>query len=73
MCGISGVVSKKLVRKQREQMVVNMTKILHHRGPDSHGFYFDEEVSFGHNRLSLIDLHDRSNQPFENEKFVLIF
>jgi len=73
MCGISGVVSKTLDKNYRESMVISMAKILHHRGPDSQGFYFDDYVSFGHNRLSLVDLHDRSNQPFENENFVLVF
>lgn len=73
MCGISGVISNKLDRKLREKVVVDMTKILHHRGPDSHGYYFDEQVSFGHNRLSLVDLHERSNQPYEEGDFVLVF
>lgn len=38
-----------------------------HRGPDYQSFeYFDRDF-FGHTRLSILDLNDRSNQPFKDE------
>ena len=36
---------------------------MQHRGPDAQGFHIDKFFSFGHTRLSIIDLNKRSNQP----------
>ena len=44
-----------------------MMKSLSHRGPDDHGFYTDNNVSLGHNRLSIIDLSRKARQPLSNE------
>jgi asparagine synthase (glutamine-hydrolysing) len=38
--------------------------LMHHRGPDRQGIYVDEVIGLVHTRLSLVDLHPRSNQPF---------
>jgi asparagine synthase (glutamine-hydrolysing) len=37
---------------------------LNHRGPDNQTIYADKGVAFVHTRLSLLDLSERSNQPF---------
>ena len=37
--------------------------VLNHRGPDSVVTYSDGNVSFLHNRLSIIDVNNRSDQP----------
>tara|TARA_B110000902_G_C14229703_1_gene558358 strand:+ start:12 stop:1667 length:1656 start_codon:yes stop_codon:yes gene_type:complete len=52
-----------------------MTNAQKHRGPDYTGFWLDENVCFGHNRLSIIDLSENANQPFqdEEERYQLIF
>ena len=50
-----------------------MAYIQHHRGPDSTGFAEFPHVLFAHNRLSLIDLHERSNQPFVNNRYCLVY
>ena len=39
--------------------------VINHRGPDNSDFLINDKFSFGHNRLSIIDLDERSNQPFE--------
>ncbi len=57
MCGISGF------NWGDENIVKKMTETLNHRGPDATGVYVDKNVSLGHNRLSIIDLDERSNQP----------
>ncbi len=57
MCGIVGFSYKNEVDLKK-----SLQKIAH-RGPDNSGCYFDENVSFGHNRLSIIDLSDFANQP----------
>ena len=40
-----------------------MTERLRPRGPDHGGSYSDGELGFGHRRLSIIDLSEKSNQP----------
>lgn len=44
-----------------------MTETLHHRGPDQSGVYAEEGMSFGHRRLSIIDLSEAGRQPLGNE------
>ena len=63
--------------------IINPTIIEHtlnlmkHRGPDSDGKFIDRDQNlnriFLHSRLSIIDLKDQSNQPFEDEKYILIY
>lgn len=40
-----------------------MNRITSHRGPDGTGVFLDDGISLGHNRLSIIDLFERANQP----------
>ncbi|MEY3060290.1 MAG: hypothetical protein RL000_1642 [Bacteroidota bacterium] len=74
MCGIAGLIN---FRNKRESpdLVVSMTNALAHRGPDACGFYHDKSISIGHRRLSIIDLEERSNQPFSDYtgRYVLSF
>ena len=47
-----------------------------HRGPDSPGGYVSyKNNKLGHNRLKIIDLNNRSNQPLKsnNKKYDIIF
>jgi asparagine synthase (glutamine-hydrolysing) len=53
MCGIAGYVSPE---RLGEDVLLRMTRLLVHRGPDAEGYYFDGPVSLGHRRLSIIDL-----------------
>lgn len=57
MCGISGFNWKD------EKKVRQMMSALSHRGPDAEGSHCAEGISFGHNRLSIIDLSREANQP----------
>ncbi|WCO03097.1 asparagine synthase (glutamine-hydrolyzing) [Psychroserpens ponticola] len=63
MCGIYGTTIK-----YEEHQVQDKLKRTAFRGPDKMGwqFYKKEEktITFGHNRLSIIDLDPRSDQPF---------
>lgn len=73
MCGITGIASRYLKPEDTKESVAKMCKILHHRGPDNTTISAYKDAVFGHNRLSLVDLNERSNQPFENDKFALVF
>jgi len=74
MCGIAGF-SLKTNLDQKEDILRIMNDKLSHRGPDGEGFYHDDDVSFAHKRLAIIDLNTRSNQPFIDKKkeYVIVF
>lgn len=63
MCSISGICDFK--KKPNTKVVELMTASVSHRGPDDRGFFHNENVSFGHNRLSIIDL-EKSQQPMKD-------
>jgi asparagine synthase (glutamine-hydrolysing) len=62
MCGIAGAYSSKGIAYQS---LICATDEMAHRGPDSKGYYTneDETVFLGHRRLSIIDLSGSANQP----------
>ena len=53
--------------------VNNYKSVLEHRGPDQFGFYDDNYLKILFNRLSIIDLNKRSNQPFKYKNFLIVF
>ena len=61
MCGICGF------NWNNPELVARMTETLHHRGPDQDGIYCEQGMSFGHRRLSIIDLSEAGRQPLSNE------
>ncbi|MBQ4584414.1 MAG: asparagine synthase (glutamine-hydrolyzing) [Bacilli bacterium] len=63
MCGITGFVSKE---KNKKSIIKKMSQRISHRGPDSEGFYIDDEIALAHRRLSIIDL-EGGLQPLYNE------
>ena len=74
MCGIAGYIGKSVLDPHNLKQV---SKVLNHRGPDCEGFYTnkfqDNNIALVHRRLSIIDLDDRSNQPFIFNNTVLVF
>ena len=64
MCGITGFIDKKI--KEKEEVIRKMADLIKHRGPDSDGYYVDDDVALGFRRLSIIDLSTGS-QPIYNE------
>ena len=71
MCGINGIVSKE-PRPYSDLISIMNTKI-NHRGPDASGIYIQNHTSLGHVRLSIIDLSEHSNQPFNDNNYSLIY
>jgi len=68
MCSINGFNFK------NEDLVLKMNKVTSHRGPDGSGFFCDDNISLGHNRLSIIDLSEAASQPMSNDgKLVIVF
>ena len=62
MCGITAVVSMDGQNIPHELMK-KMTDAIDHRGPDAEGYYDGQGFSFGHKRLSIIDLSPKGYQP----------
>lgn len=67
MCGIAGVFSLNQKEGIDKKVLVAMTEILKHRGPDGEGYYVDGRVGLGHRRLKIIDLSNKARQPMANE------
>jgi asparagine synthase (glutamine-hydrolysing) len=74
MCGIAGYIGRFLPGPNNLKQA---SEALKHRGPNYEGFYThklqDNNVALVHRRLSIIDLDDRSNQPFSYKDTVLVF
>ena len=61
MCGICGFTSK---IENSHKYLKDMLTPIKSRGPDAQGLFYDEKINLGHTRLSIIDLNQRSNQPY---------
>lgn len=75
MCGITGFISKTIVNPN--EVIINMTDKIYHRGPDSNGNWISEdgEIVLGHTRLSILDLSDSGSQPMTSHsgRYVIVF
>ena len=75
MCGISGYISKKSL--VAENGIKHTLELMKRRGPDAKNFYQTsngtKELALLHTRLNIIDLNERSNQPYFDEHFIMVF
>jgi len=74
MCGLAGYIGREVINQE----TINQTSLLmQNRGPDYQNWKSynvdDINVYLLHSRLSIIDLGDRSNQPYSLNGFTLIF
>lgn len=74
MCGINGIYSINEISNLKKR-VSKMNLSIEHRGPDSDGYYENENIALGFRRLSIIDIREVSNQPFHsnNKEWHLVF
>jgi len=63
MCGIYGMVADGTALRYPEVLGF-MGEALRHRGPDGHAELTRPEAVIGTERLRIIDLHERADQPF---------
>lgn len=68
MCAIFGVLGEYDSIQARYAL-----KSMAHRGPDYCGVVEKKGLFFAHQRLSIMDLHERSHQPLRHEKVLLSF
>ena len=75
MCGITGFCD--FSKKSSNDILKNMTDVLHHRGPDDSGYFWDEseysQIALGHRRLSILDLSAHGHQPMSFEHLDIVF
>lgn len=69
MCGIAGFIGF----KDNKLLAQKANVIQAHRGPDNQSVWVDDYLAMAHQRLSIIDLNERSNQPFEKHGLVIIY
>ncbi|MCR5356789.1 MAG: asparagine synthase (glutamine-hydrolyzing) [Lachnospiraceae bacterium] len=71
MCGIFGVINKKIDRELADKCVDRMS----HRGPDGRGVWQEKDVTLGHRRLAILDLTENGTQPmmYDDGRYVLVF
>jgi asparagine synthase (glutamine-hydrolysing) len=70
MCGICGELRLDHAIPEKE-MLSRMNAKLARRGPDDEGIYITGPMGFGHRRLSVIDLSERSHQPMVDKELGL--
>ncbi len=71
MCGIFGEFGEVLTPKN---LFMDILKLSQERGPDMIGYFKDNNIQFGFNRLSILDITAKGNQPFisPSNRFVII-
>ena len=69
MCGIAGFLNF----KDNLELANRANEIQMHRGPDAQQVWADDYIALAHQRLSIIDLDERSNQPFSKGDYVIIY
>lgn len=75
MCGIFGVVFADGTQLPEETLLRRSAALIGHRGPDATGVHSEAGIGLAHTRLSLLDLDERSNQPFWDAegRYALVF
>ena len=74
MCGISGVYNYLEKSIDAKSILEKIIKLQHTRGPDDQGIWISKckKISFGNNRLSIIDLTKNGRQPFVSKEGDLV-
>ena len=71
MCGIFGTFNMDI----EDRIANRCVDLLEHRGPDGRGLYRNENIVFGHRRLSILDLSESGKQPmvYNNGEYVITY
>ena len=70
MCGFFCIVGKDQKRIITLKEISNVGLQYIHRGPDSQEYHFENDFKCFFRRLSIIDLHQRSDQPYHSTSVV---
>ena len=69
MCGLAGFIGF----ENNIALAHQANDCQKHRGPDNQSVWEDGYIALAHQRLSIIDLSERSNQPFHKGNLVTVF
>ena len=69
MCGILVVINSGYSKEKLDDSL----SLMKHRGPDFISSEIIDKNYFGHTRLSILDLNERSNQPLHKDNYVISF
>jgi len=64
MCGIYGMISGSGTALRHPEVLNRLGDAIAHRGPDGRAVLTNPHAAIGTNRLRIIDLHERADQPF---------
>ncbi len=73
MCGFIYQQTKNKFNKREKAFFYNASKLIYNRGPDNQNYFFSKNKKVFHARLKIIDLNDRSNQPFSKNGYSIIY
>lgn len=78
MCGIAGYLKNSKNDADLSQIITAMTDAINYRGPDHGALWIDpveNNLAFGHRRLSIIDLSEAGFQPMHshNDRYVITY
>src|SRR5258706_13469397 len=76
MCGINAIFAwHPSAPPLRADELMRTREAMHTRGPDAAGSWIspDGRIGLGHRRLSIIDVHERANQPMFHGRSAIIF
>lgn len=75
MCGINGIAFASGSNKQvNREMLAAMRDVIAHRGPDDAGLFIENNIGFGHRRLSIVDVAHGAQPMFNaDESCVIIY
>src|SRR6187549_3851211 len=69
MCGLAGFINF----EDNGSLAKTACQTQQHRGPDAQKVWQHDNIALSHQRLSIIDLDSRSDQPFVKNGLVIIF
>ena len=72
MCGIAGLLQPH-GESVDEAALQTMGCRQQHRGPDNFAVFVQQNFGCAHNRLSILDLSAAGNQPYCDERYVLVY
>ncbi|MEE4023220.1 asparagine synthase (glutamine-hydrolyzing) [Gordonia sp. PKS22-38] len=78
MCGLLGLLTSDGSASESVGLVAEASHCMRHRGPDEPGTWHDDDLVFGFNRLSIIDI-EHSHQPLRwgppeaPDRYALVF
>jgi len=72
MCGFAGIYQQEGNLQNQQDLIKRMTEKLHYRGPDSTGYFSQDQLLLGHKRLAIIDLAS-GLQPMTVNNYTIVY